>query len=130
MAYGGDERAVYTSGISVNAIRMIAFTIGGAIAGVAGLSISAVLGSADPSVGPSYSLIGIAAAVLGGISLAGGRGGMGRALVGALTIFLLQNLLTFWNVSTFLLQVAYGLVLVAAVAINGQIGNVMSKLRR
>ncbi|MCU1406056.1 MAG: transporter permease [Glaciihabitans sp.] len=130
MAYGGDERAVYTSGISVKFLRVGAFTLGGFFAGLGGLSLSAVLGSADPTVGANYTTLGIAAAALGGVSLAGGRGGIMRALLGALTIFLLQNLLTFWNVSTFVLQVAYGLVLVLAVAVNGQIGELIKRMTR
>ncbi|WP_354570241.1 ABC transporter permease [Glaciihabitans sp. UYNi722] len=128
MAYGGDERAVFTTGISVPLVRISAFTIGGIFAGIAGLSLSAVLGSADPTVGTNYSLLGIASAALGGVSMAGGRGGMVRALVGALTIFLLQNLLTFLGVSTFLLQIAYGAVLVLAIAVNGQISELVKKV--
>ncbi|PPF77027.1 ABC transporter permease [Subtercola sp. Z020] len=130
MAYGGDERAVYTSGISVKLLRIGAFVLGGLFAGIGGLSLSAVLGSADPTVGANYTTLGIAAAALGGVSLAGGRGGLFRALLGALTIFLLQNLLTFWNVSSFALQIAYGVVLVLAVAANGQIGELVKKVSR
>lgn len=130
MAYGGDERAVYSAGISVRLLRVGAFVLGGLFAGIGGLSLSAVLGSADPAVGPSYTMLGIAAAALGGVSLAGGRGGIGRAILGALTIFLLQNLLTYWNVSSFVLQIAYGLVLVLAVAVNGQIGELTRRMRR
>lgn len=130
MATGGDERAVFTSGIDTAAVRLLAYALGGLIAGVAGLSLSAVLGSADPTVGPSYTLTGIAAAALGGVSLAGGRGGMIRALVGALTIFLLQNLLTYLHASPFLLQVAYGVVLALAVALNGQAEAIFRRFRR
>jgi ribose transport system permease protein len=129
MATGGDERAAFTSGIDTTRVRIVAYAIGGLIAGVAGIALSAVLGSADPTVGPSYTLTGIAAAALGGVSLAGGRGGMLRALVGALTIFLLQNLLTYLHTSPFLLQVAYGAVLVAAVAINGQADALLRRFR-
>lgn len=128
MAYGGDERAVYTAGISVRLLRVGAFTLGGLFAGIGGLSLSAVLGSADPTVGANYTTLGIAAAALGGVSLAGGRGGIVRALLGALTIFLLQNLLTYWNVSSFVLQIAYGVVLVVAVTVNGQIGELVRRL--
>ena len=130
MATGGDERAAFTSGIDTGVVRVIAYAIGGLLAGVAGLALSAVLGSADPTVGPNYTLTGIAAAALGGVSLAGGRGGMLRALVGALTIFLLQNVLTYLHVSPFLLQVTYGVVLVVAVALNGQADALFRRFRR
>lgn len=130
MATGDDERAAFTSGIDTSRMRVAAYVLGGVFAAVAGLSLSAVLGSADPNVGPSYTLTGIAAAALGGVSLAGGRGGLLRALVGALTLFLLQNLLTYLHVSPFLLQVAYGAVLVVAVAVNGQADALLRRLRR
>lgn len=130
MATGGDERAAFTSGINSSMVRVVAYALGGLVAGAAGLSLSAVLGSADPTVGPNYTLTAIAAAALGGVSLAGGRGGMLRALIGALTIFLLQNLLTYLHVSPFLLQVTYGAVLVAAVALNGQADALLRRFRR
>jgi len=128
MAYGGDDRAVYTSGISVNGLRIGAFILGGFFSGIGGLSLSGVLGSADPSVGPHYTMLAISAVALGGTSLAGGRGGMFSALLGSLTIYLLQNLLTFWNVSNYLLEIFYGLVLVIAVAVNGQVGSLIKRL--
>jgi ribose transport system permease protein len=130
MATAGDERAAFTSGIDTARIRVLAYMLGGLLAGIGGLALAAVLGSADPTVGPNYTLTGIAAAAFGGVSLAGGRGGILRALVGAVAIFLLQNLLTYLNVSPFLLDVAYGAVLVVAVAVNGQVGELLARRRR
>jgi ribose transport system permease protein len=130
MATAGDERAAFTSGIDTARIRIVAYALGGLIAGIGGLALAAALGSADPTVGPSYTLTGIAAAAFGGVSLAGGRGGILRALVGALAIFLLQNFLTYLNVSPFLLDVAYGAVLVIAVALNGQLDELLTRRRR
>lgn len=130
MATAGDERAAFTSGIDTARIRVVAYALGGLLAGIGGLALAAVLGSADPTVGPNYTLTGIAAAAFGGVSLAGGRGGILRALVGALAIFLLQNVLTYLNVSPFLLDVAYGAVLVAAVALNGQAEEFLARRRR
>ena len=60
------------------------------------------------------------AAALGGVSLAGGVGGLAAAFIGAADIFLLQNMLTSFNVSTFVLQAAYGIVLVLAVCLNSE----------
>lgn len=130
MAYGGDERAVYTTGISVKLVRVMAFVVGGFFSGLAALALSAMLGSADPTVGVDYTLLGIAAATLGGVSLMGGTGGITRALLGAFSIFLLQNLLTFLGVSAFALQVAYGSVLVVAVGINGWLGGARGRRRK
>ncbi|MDA8344424.1 MAG: ABC transporter permease [Thermaerobacter sp.] len=118
MAIGGDERAAFTSGVPVVTVRILAYVLGGVLAGVAALALSAVLGSADPTVGPGFTLTAITATALGGTSLAGGRGGLTGALVGALDIFLLQNLLTHFNVSTFALQIFYGVILVLAVMSN------------
>jgi ribose transport system permease protein len=118
MAIGGEERAAFTSGVPVVTVRVLAYVLGGMLAGVAALSLSAVLGSADPTVGPGFTLSAITAVALGGTSLAGGRGGLTGALVGALDIFLLQNLLTHFNISIFALQMIYGGILVLAVMSN------------
>lgn len=120
MAVGSDDRAAYTAGVSVPAIRFVSYVFGGLIAGVAALSLTALIGSGDPNIGPGYTLIAIAAAALGGVSLAGGVGGLAAAFIGAADIFLLQNVLTSFNVSTFVLQAAYGTVLVLAVCLNSE----------
>jgi ribose transport system permease protein len=118
MATGSDDRAAFTAGVNVAAVRLMAYTLGGVFAGVASLSLTALIGSADPNVGPPYTLLAISSVALGGVSLAGGRGGLLAAAIGALNIFLLQSVLTFFNVSTFVLQVAYGAILVVAVSLS------------
>jgi ribose transport system permease protein len=80
--------------------------------------LTALIGSADPNIGASYTLIAIASVALGGVSLAGGRGGLAGAAIGAIDIFLLQSALTAFNVSTYVLQIAYGAILVAAVVLT------------
>jgi ribose transport system permease protein len=116
MATGSDDRAAFTAGVDVTAVRLLSYMISGAFGGVAALSLGALIGSADPGVGPNYTLLAISATALGGVSLAGGRGGLAGAAIGAIDIFLLQSALTFFNVSTFVLQVAYGVILVLAVS--------------
>jgi ribose transport system permease protein len=118
MAVGSDDRACFTAGVAVDRIRLLSYMLTGLFAGVAGLMVTALIGSADPTIGPKYTLIAISAVALGGVSLAGGRGGFLAAAIGALDIFLLQNALTYFNVSTFVLQIAYGLILVASVSLN------------
>src|SRR5258707_439937 len=130
MANGGDDRAAYTSSIPITTVRMIAYMLTGIGAGLASLSLSALLGSADPTVGPTYTLTAIAAVALGGVSLAGGRGGLTGAMLGAADIFLLQSILTFFNVSTFALQVAYGVILIVALALNSTQGRSLIRLSR
>jgi ribose transport system permease protein len=116
MAIGSDDRAAYTAGINVTAVRLLSYVITGVFGGIAALSLGALIGSADANVGPSYTLLAISATALGGIRLSGGRGGLFGAAIGAFDIFLLQSALTFFNVSTFVLQVAYGAILVLAVS--------------
>ena len=116
MATGSDDRAAFTAGVNVAAVRILSYMLTGAFGGIAALSLGALIGSADPGVGPSYTLLAISATALGGVSLAGGRGGLIGAAIGAIDIFLLQSALTFFNVSTFVLQIAYGAILVLAVS--------------
>lgn len=118
MAIGSDDRAAYTAGVDVTRVRFIAYVITGVFAALAGLMLTALIGSADPNIGQAYTLISIAAVALGGVSLAGGRGGLVGASIGAIDIFLLQSVLTAFNVSTYVLQIAYGAILVAAVILT------------
>jgi ribose transport system permease protein len=118
MATGGDDRAAFVAGIHVTRVRVMAYVLSGVLGSVAGLSLAALLGSVDPNAGAQYTLLGIASVALGGVSLAGGRGGMVGAVVGALDIFLIDNVLTYYNISSFLEQVVYGAILVAAVCSN------------
>ena len=118
MATGSDARAAYSAGVPVAAVRFLSYVLGGAIAGLAALMMTALIGSADPNIGPTLTLVAISAAALGGVGLAGGQGGLLAALLGGADIFLLQSVLTGFNVSPFVLQIAYGLILVASVSLN------------
>ena len=118
MAIGSDDRACYTAGVPVSTVRFLSYVLGGLFAGVAALMLTALIGSADPTIGPTFTLIAISAVALGGVSLAGGRGGFLAAMLGAAAIFLLQSALTYFNVSSFVLRTAYGVVLVASVSLN------------
>lgn len=122
MGAGGDDRVAYTSGISVSRVRVVAYVVGGGIAGIAGLALTSLIGGGSSSVGPPYTLVSVAAVALGGTSLAGGRGGMLGSVAGALDVFLIENLLTVTNVSVFALDIAYGAILVAALLANSLIG--------
>jgi ribose transport system permease protein len=118
MAVGSDDRACFTAGVPVSLIRFLSYVLGGLFAGVAALMLTALIGSADPTVGPAFTLVAISAVALGGVSLAGGRGGFIAAVVGAAAIFLLQSALTYFNVSSFVLRTVYGAILVVSVALN------------
>ncbi len=118
LATGSDDRAAYSAGVNVTAVRFLSYVVTGLFVGVAALVLTALIGSADPTIGPNFTLLAISSAALGGVSLAGGRGGFLAAAVGAIDIFLLQSALTYFNVSTFVLQISYGLILVASICIN------------
>jgi ribose transport system permease protein len=119
IAVGSNDRAAFTSGVSVTLVRFVSFVLAGAMAGVGGVLLSAVLGGADATVGPQYTLIGVAGAAVGGVSLAGGRGGLAGAAAGGASLFLIQNILSFVQVSSFVLQIAYGCILIIAIVFNG-----------
>lgn len=121
LAVGGDDRVAYSAGIDVRAVRIIAYGIGGLFAAFAGLALTSLIQSADANVGAPFTLQVITAAALGGISLAGGRGSLWGSVFGALSLFLLQNLLTNYGVSVFWQQVAFGLTLIAALVLNAGI---------
>jgi ribose transport system permease protein len=130
MAVGSDDRAADTAGVPVALVRFLSYCLTGVFAGTAGLLLTALIGSADPNVGASFTLLSISAVALGGVSLGGGRGGMLAAIIGASDIFLLQSALTYFNVSTFVLQIAYGLILVASVTLNGLTAMIERRIAR
>jgi ribose transport system permease protein len=118
-AVGGNDRAAFTAGVDVSAVRFCAYTLSGALAGLAGLVLVAVLGGADATTGPPYTLVAVAGAALGGVSLTGGRGGLLGPVAGGAVLFLIQNLLSFVHVSPFVLDMVYGVVLLLAIMLNG-----------
>lgn len=117
-AIGGNESASRLSGIQVNKVKIIVYTIGGALAAVGGLLVTSRLDSAQPNAGVSYELDSIAAVVIGGTSLSGGRGSVLGTVQGALIIGVLNNGLVLLNVSPFWQQVVKGLVILLAVIID------------
>jgi ribose transport system permease protein len=117
-AVGGSERAARLAGLRVNAIKVWVYTLGGALAGVAGLIVTARLDSAQPNAGLGYELDSIAAVVIGGTSLSGGRGSIGGTVLGCLIIGVLNNGLFLLDVSPFWQQVIKGVVILAAVSLD------------
>ena len=117
-AVGDNERAVALSGLDVNRIKLWVYVLAGGLAGVAGLLVTARLDSATPTAGLSYELDSIAAVVIGGTSLSGGRGSVLGTALGCLIIGVLNNGLVLLEVSPFWQQVIKGLVILVAVAID------------
>jgi ribose transport system permease protein len=115
-AVGGSEKATAFSGINVNRVKIWVYALGGALAAVAGLIVTARLDAADPKAGLGYELDSIAAVVIGGTSLSGGRGSILGTVLGCLIIGVLNNGLFLLDVSPFWQQVVKGFVILAAVA--------------
>ncbi len=117
-AVGGNERAAALSGLSVCRIKIMVYTLCGTLAGLAGLLVTARLDSATPNAGIGYELDSIAAVVIGGTSLSGGKGSIAGTVLGCLIIGVLNNGLFLLNVSPFWQQVIKGAVILAAVAVD------------
>lgn len=117
-AIGGNEHASKLSGININKVKLIVYSIAGALAAVGGIIVTSRLDSAQPNAGISYELDSIAAVVIGGTSLSGGRGTIMGTVLGAIIIGVLNNGLVLLNVSPFWQQVVKGGVILLAVIID------------
>ena len=112
---GGNREAALYSGIRVNRIKIIIFTLSGVMSAIAGILLSSRLYSAQTNAGLSYELDAIAAAVLGGTSLSGGVGTMPGTLIGALIIGVLNNGMNMLSVPYFYQLIVKGVVIIIAV---------------
>jgi ribose/xylose/arabinose/galactoside ABC-type transport system permease subunit len=115
---GDNEEAAYLAGLPVRRYRMIAYTLSGLSAAVAGVFLTSRLYAADPRAAPNIELTVITAVVLGGTSLAGGQGNLFGTLLGVLILSSLLNGLKLQSVSTEMQNIAQGLVLLLAVGID------------
>ncbi len=118
---GSDERAAYTSGVPITIVRIGAHVISGGFAGLAAICFTALISSGDPSQGTTYTLIAVTALVLGGASLAGGRGGVFGSALGAVNLYLITFVLATFNfgaVQSFVTNLAYGTILVVSLLLT------------
>ena len=118
VAIGTNEQAARMSGIDPRPYRLTVFAVSGALAGIGGIFNAAYLGSADPNAGIGLELSAIAAAVIGGTSLMGGRGSIIGAFAGVLIIAVLQNGLAQIGVSEPTKRLITGAVIIIAVLID------------
>ncbi|MET0959394.1 MAG: ribose ABC transporter permease [Psychrobacillus psychrotolerans] len=117
-AVGGNEEASRLSGIKVDRIKVYVYALTGTLAALASLILTSRLNSAQPTAGNMFELDAIAAVVLGGTSLTGGRGWIVGTLIGALIIGVLNNGLNLIGVSSFFQQVVKGAVILVAVLLD------------
>lgn len=113
-AIGSNQLAAFRSGVSVGRTKFLAYVITGLFSALAGLSLTASTGIGSPVPGP-YTLLSVAAVVLGGVSLAGGRGGVFGPIVAVVVLQMIRTDLTFLNVNTNLAVVAQGVILIGVV---------------
>jgi ribose transport system permease protein len=114
-AIGGNEEAARLSGVNIALQKNAIYALSGLCAGLAGIMLTARLGSAEPISGVGYELDAIAAAVIGGTSLSGGRGNLIGTVIGALIMGVLRNGLNLLNVNPFWQQILIGAVILGAV---------------
>ncbi len=115
---GSNEEATMYSGIKTNRVKLFVYAASGMLASIAGILITARLGSAQPTAGAGYELDAIAAVVLGGTSMAGGIGTITGTAIGALIIGVLSNALNIMQVSSYYQDVAKGIVILIAVLMD------------
>lgn len=119
-AIGGNEHVAQLAGVNVSRVKIIVFAISGALSALAGIILTARLESAQPTAGLAYELDAIAAVVLGGTSLMGGRGRIFGTLIGALIIGVLNNALNIMDVSSYYQMIAKGAVILLAVVVDSR----------
>lgn len=117
-AVGGNESAAHASGIRVDRVKIIAFSISGLLAGIAGFFLSAYMGAVTSTFGNSYDMNNIAAAVIGGVACSGGQGNVLGVLGGVLLLTVIQVGLQILGVSSYYVQMINGLIIFVAVLLD------------
>jgi ribose/xylose/arabinose/galactoside ABC-type transport system permease subunit len=117
-ATGGSKEAAQATGISTARIKIAVYTISGVLAGIAAILLIARVGASEPAANTTFLLNSVAAVVLGGVSLTGGRGSVFGPIIGALLLTVLTNGLTLMNVSQFYQPLAVGVVVILAALLS------------
>jgi len=118
LAIGGNEEAARLSGIKVGFYKNLVYILGGFLVGLAAIIQTSRLGAANPTIGAGFELYAIAAVIIGGTSLMGGKGTIMGTLIGALIIGVLNNGLTLMNIPDEIKQIIIGLVIIVAVLLD------------
>ncbi|WP_164835188.1 ABC transporter permease [Sinorhizobium meliloti] len=118
-AIGDNPKASRLAGVNLRSTRLFVFALCGLLAGLGGLILAGNLASADPNLGMGYELDVIAAVILGGTALSGGRGSVPGVVIGALLMALLNNAFVLLGISAYWQVVTKGLVIIFAVGLDG-----------
>lgn len=121
-AIGGNREAAKLSGVPIKKVEIIVFTLSGLLSAFAGLVLCSRMYSGQPSVGSGYELDAIAACVLGGTSMAGGKGRISGTIFGAMVIGIISNGLNLIGVSSYWQLIVKGMIIACAVLLDGQKG--------
>ena len=121
-AIGGNREAARLSGVRIKKVEIAVYTLAGLLSALAGIVLSARMYSGQPSVGQGYEMDAIAACVLGGVSMAGGRGRISGTIFGVMIIGVVSNGLNLMGVSSFWQLLVKGLIILIAVLIDAQKG--------
>ena len=126
-AVGGNEEAARLAGINVDRVKIGVYALTGFFASISALIYTSRLMSAQPNAGSMMELDAIAAVIIGGTRLTGGKGGVTGTLIGALIMGVLDNILNLANVSPFYQDIAKGLVILAAVLIDSKLAKLQKQ---
>lgn len=135
-AIGGNRESARLSGVPIKKVEVAVFTIIGLLSAFAGLVLASRMYSGQPSVGAGYELDAIAACVLGGVSMSGGKGRISGTVFGAMVIGFISNGLNLMNVNSFWQLVVKGIIILIAVVIDSQknpdspINKLIAKVKR
>jgi ribose transport system permease protein len=121
-AIGGNREAARLSGVPIKRVEILVYTLTGFLAALAGIVLSARMYSGQPSVGQGYEMDAIAACVLGGVSMSGGRGRISGTVFGAIVIGVISNGLNLLGVSSFWQLVVKGVIILIAILVDAQKG--------
>ena len=119
-AVGGNKNAALVSGINVKFVTMFAYLLSGFACGVAAIILTARVSSAMPAAGEGYELDAIAATVIGGTSLSGGRGRLWGTILGALLLGMVNNGMDLLNVSSYYQQIVKGVIILGAILLDSR----------
>lgn len=115
---GSNEGVSYLSGVNVSSVKASVYIISGILSALGGVCLASKLGTGQPAAAVGYELTAIAAVVMGGTSLSGGKGGIGKTVVGVLTIGVINNGLNLMNVSSYWQTIVMGAIILLAVILD------------